>query len=232
MGNMKFVYATALGVLALGCVGAANAAIIVDGLYDADYGGPTASVAHDPGAPTSNFGTPGNTTGGAAYNVYLTSQGGIVYGLLQVTGNAEASAGAFANVYFGNAGGSTIGFEITNGNVFKPGVPGSFSLPYSFSIAPSGSGVEFALPESLFTNPVGATGIDAGLNPGDQLILRLSQSFGYSVAGGASYGDNRLGAITLEAAPVPGPIVGAGLPGLVMALGGLIAWRRRRIATA
>jgi hypothetical protein len=38
------------------------------------------------------------------------------------------------------------------------------------------------------------------------------------------------GHLVTSASPVPGPLVGAGLPGLVMALGGLLAWRRRRLA--
>ena len=40
------------------------------------------------------------------------------------------------------------------------------------------------------------------------------------------------GVSTIDASPVPGPIVGAGLPGLAFAGAGLIAWLRRRRAKA
>jgi len=45
-----------------------------------------------------------------------------------------------------------------------------------------------------------------------------------------SYGGS-LDAVSIATVAVPGPALGAGLPGLVMAMGGLIAWRRRRTAS-
>jgi len=48
----------------------------------------------------------------------------------------------------------------------------------------------------------------------------------------AAGNDFAIDSLSIEAAAVPGPIVGAGFPGLLMALGGLLVLARRRRATA
>jgi len=72
---------------------------------------------------------------------------------------------------------------------------------------------------------------DAGVNDGSYLIGMWGNPFNphpseISVAG-VNYWQGIVGEMTLG---VPGPLVGAGLPGLVVALAGLLAWRRRRAA--
>ena len=240
---MKFAKATALSVLALGYVTAANAVIVVDGVYDADYGAAKSTVAYNPAAPLGDFSNPGTTNHATAYSIFLKEQGGSVYGYLQATpppGSGTPFPLAFTNLYFDldpiNNNGSDLGFEVFNNRAFVPGVSGySGSLGLQFAASADGTGLEFRIQDAFFTSAISGLSYYSGHEfaaPGGDVVLRLSQSFGYSVAGGASYGDDRLGAVTLEAAPVPGPIMGAGLPGLVMALGGLLAWRRRRMAVA
>jgi hypothetical protein len=108
----------------------------------------------------------------------------------------------------GASPGTTIGTD------FGTWSQNSFSAPYGSLVGQIGAGAFFLVGTS-FSGTANATG---------QLSLYYWDS---------NNGDNT-GSITanISASAVPGPIVGAGLPGVIMALGGLIAWRRRRMAAA
>ena len=100
------------------------------------------------------------------------------------------------------------------GSIFSFYTQDGFTAAYGSLVGQIGSGA-FFLVGTNFSGTANATG---------QLSLYYWDE---------NNGDNTGSiAATISASAVPGPIVGAGLPGVVMALGGLIAWRRRRMAAA
>ena len=202
------------------------AAPVLDGAYDAAYGAAKSTVLFNPVAPESNFGTPTNESDTTAYSIFLLDQGGFYYGFLKAT---TAAAGlSFANLYFDldpqNNNGSDFGIEVTNGRAFIPGVTGYAPVPgLQFIVSADGTGIEFVVPNSTFTTALAGLSYypDPLATTGGDVVLRLSQAFGYSVAGGATYGTDRLGSVTLVgAAAVPEPetlaILGLGLAALAV----------------
>lgn len=211
LASMTFVTA------ALASAMSAHAApVSIDGVLGSEWDGVAAVyVTHDPAAPDSNFGAPTSITQGASYSIQVRSEGDYYYVGLKVTGNPEKSAGNFANLYFDTnpttSPGSDVGFEVGNNNFFIPGAPGSFDATPYLTFDDSVTGVvELAIAKSFFTSGVSTFPVATG-----DVVLRLSQSFGYSVAGGDSYGPTRLGSASVLVAEVPEPgsiaLLGLGL---------------------
>lgn len=213
----------------LAFAGAASAQVGIDGVIGAEWSAPgvtVKTVSYNPAAATSNFGTPGPDNHTVAYTTYFRADSTYVYAA--VAGNPHQgftgySGLNFMNIYIGAQGlGSTVGLEVLNNNFFRPGLAGSYNgTGYNTYASDSVNGIiEVAIPISFFQNDPLAMGFATNA-PGQGIRWNLSQSLGYSVAGGAAnFGADRLGLIT-TAIPAPGA---AGVLGLF----GALAARRRR----
>ena len=205
-------------------------AITVDGVLDASYGAAKSTVAFDPAQASYNFGAPAPYSEKANYSIYLKAEAGFVYGFLEAD---RVTGFPFANLYFdldrATRPGSDLGFEITNDRAFRPGVGGYAENLEGLTFASTATTVEFSIANSLFTSAIPGIAYHQDITfptEGDSIHLLLSQSFGYAVAGGASYGPDRLGAVAL-AGVVPEPATWGLMIGGIGAIGGSLRSRRK-----
>lgn len=213
----------------------------VDGTRDASYGSAKSSVVLNPALASYSFSAGnGNFAEATGYDIYLTAGAGSMFGFLQTTVPGGTGAGSFANLYFdidpANGNGSDLGFEITNGRAFVPGMNGysagtaqSPLTGLSYALSADGTGLEFSIANSLFTGPIAGLTYYGGQEfptVGGPVTLRIAQAFNYTIAGGSVYGANRLGTVNLVAGAatpaVPEPatwamlIMGFGVVGFAM----------------
>lgn len=102
-------------------------------------------------------------------------------------------------------------YSITPANLNAPSQfqTGAAGQMYTLTATQAGSGAASVLFLDLYTN-----------------VWQLHN--GYWNGPTADDGTFKISGPTLKAAPVPGPLAGAGLPGLMIAGAGFLAWRRRR----
>ena len=97
------------------------------------------------------------------------------------------------------------------------------------------AGSTFSAYQRSFTTLADAQGfftdnpVDIGFGPGGPATVQLEYDLTSSQISSGFQFDYAFGSAAASA--VPGPIAGAGLPGLVLASGGLLGWWRRRQKT-
>ena len=214
---------TLSAIAVLTCVSSAFAQVGIDGVIGADWtsgGAITRNVFLDPAAPLGNFGAPTNANHLTAYTTYMRADASYVYLAVGASPAASLGSNTFMNIYLSTnpAVGSNIGLEVGNNNFFIPGGAGGFSAVgiTNWANNPATGVMEVAIPFSFFTTDPLGMGFSLADPTTGIVQWRLSQSLGYSVAGGAQYGADRLGIV-----PTPGAAA-------LMGVGILASARRRR----
>lgn len=204
-------------------------------------------VAHADGTTTitvdptnlnyGNFGAPTLTTGAGGTPYTLTTTTTASSFDIDLTPLASAAGEDFYNLYLSTGyeigiGGSVIGISgDANGisNLFVPGGANGYSLAgtgITSTYDAANGGFDVTVPWTfLETDPSGLDYSEIS-SANDEVRVNLSQSFGYTVVGGAAnYGANELGSGILPSASVPDTASTLAL--LALACGGLMAARKR-----
>jgi len=150
-----------------------------------------------------NHNLPGGSLNGGTYTLSLSTTTAAVNGLSSTFAN---NLGANNTVVFS---GRLPGLAAGEVDIF-------LSTPFLYD-----PGQGNLLLDVFGTNVTsGGVLLDARNGTAGTIFSRMVDSF--------ATGTSSFGLVTGLNAPVPGPIAGAGLPGLILATGGLLAWWRRR----
>jgi hypothetical protein len=165
------------------------------------------------------------TFGGGPTNYYNPANGFVPAGYSNSTsatvtlaGGTTATFGYDDFIYFDTAAFTTGQLQIE----IQPDVFGDFgeiSTTWTFTASASGFFTGWTLSSDTFAPALASWSVDG---TGRTLTVNWDGTNG----GPLSQFDAIFSSSTT--APVPGPIVGAGLPGLALAFGGILAWRRRK----
>jgi hypothetical protein len=171
-------------------------------------------------------------------NIINQSVGTGVFNLNTVTVNSEsflAAPGVLAtntlNIQQSDTGNHLLVLDITAFGL--AGLPGLTDFLSSFSVTGQSSAGWFAREQTFINgNQLADTGIFAAV--ADSAFSTNSAMIGSTYNAEVIYTINSRGAgqfnggIDISVAAVPGPVVGAGLPGLIAGMFGIGAWWRRR----